>query len=105
MIRGNSALQRKEAITASNEFIREIANEPSLGLYYVQEHVAASVPKLMEVKSQFKECTKETHKEIHSLNNSVYSVKHFGGVVPKHLNTIKQKLEQMNARLASKINK
>ena len=80
MIRGNSALQRKEgktvlmfrnsflfylvsvseqiflciciwicicfflflrkpfvaAITASNEFIREIANEPSLGLYYVQ---------------------------------------------------------------------
>ena len=58
MARGNSSLQRREAVTSTNEFLREIANEPSLGLYYLQEHVSTSVPALMEVKARFKECTK-----------------------------------------------
>ncbi len=40
MIRGNSAMHRREAVLASNEFIREIANEPSLGLYFVQVKTA-----------------------------------------------------------------
>ena len=80
--------------------MREIANEPSLGLYYIQEHVSTSVPSLMEVKGQFKECTRTAHKEIHSLNNSVYSVKHFGHVVPQVLDQIKDRLEKVNQKLA-----
>jgi len=98
-------MHRREAVLASNEFIREIANEPSLGLYFVQEHVSTSVPALMEVKGKFKACTQAAHKEIHSLNNCVYSVKHFGGVVPHHLDSIQSKIERLNEKLASKITK
>ena len=99
MARGNSSLQRREAVTSTNEFLREIANEPSLGLYYLQEHVSTSVPALMEVKARFKECTKAAHAESHSLNNCVYSVKHFCGVVPGHLDRASERLERAIARL------
>ena len=99
-MKGNSQLQRKEAVTAANDYLREIANEPSLGLYFVQEHVSGSVPALMEIKGKFKNATKETKMEIHSLNNSIYSTKHFSQVVPAHLNRIKARLDAANKQLA-----
>ncbi|QDZ21823.1 hypothetical protein HOP50_06g43640 [Chloropicon primus] len=95
----NSTLQRKEAVLASNEYLREVANEPSLGMYYLQEHVKTSVPALMDVKGRFKECTKSAKTEIHSLNNSVYSVKHFCGSVPGHLDRIKARLDDVLEKL------
>ena len=44
--------------------------------------------------------TKETKMEIHSLNNSIYSTKHFSQVVPAHLNRIKARLDAANKQLA-----
>ena len=100
-MKGNSQLQRKEAVTAANDYLREIANEPSLGLYFVQEHVSGSVPALMEIKGKFKDATKETKMEIHSLNNSIYSTKHFSQVVPAQRTALLQEIRARPALASS----
>ncbi|KAF0900386.1 hypothetical protein E2562_031579 [Oryza meyeriana var. granulata] len=35
-----------------DEMIKYVANEPSVGLYFVQQHAQASIPLLLDVKVQ-----------------------------------------------------
>lgn len=60
----DAELTRSQAVEGANDFIMELANEPAVGLYYLQEHVQSNVPVLMEMKGRFKECTKKAHKEM-----------------------------------------
>ena len=41
--------------TAFNDVLYSCANEPSLGMYRIQEHVGVTVPKLVEQRRQLKE--------------------------------------------------
>ena len=41
--------------TAFNDVLYSCANEPSLGMYRIQEHVTVTVPRLVEQRQQLKE--------------------------------------------------
>lgn len=41
----------------SSEFIAQLANEPSIGLYHIQEHVHRAHPKMVSVKVMLFRCS------------------------------------------------
>lgn len=43
--------------TATSDTLQTLANEPSLGLYYVVEHIQRSVPKLVADKATLQKAT------------------------------------------------
>lgn len=51
----NLAVKVKKACNGMNETIHMIANDPSLGLYRVQQHVKKSLPKVVDANNELKE--------------------------------------------------
>jgi hypothetical protein len=54
-IENNELIQKILYINKNiSEYLYLLANEPSIGLYHVTEHVKRTIPKLIEIKNDFK---------------------------------------------------
>jgi len=61
-----------------SSYIRNIANEPSLGLFFVQNHVKLSIPRFVEMKKEVKKKTAASEAVQVDLNFSHTVVKGIG---------------------------
>ena len=61
---GASATHRKEGVTSAIDFTQSLAQEPSTGCFYIQEHVQQSVPKLMKSATLLQGLAAESKDEI-----------------------------------------
>ncbi|KAL6857042.1 hypothetical protein ACP4OV_018424 [Aristida adscensionis] len=55
--------------------IKRVANEPSLGLYFVQQHARASMPLLLDVKGKVVEKTHEVTLHTEDMEDSICAVR------------------------------
>ncbi|CAO2164397.1 unnamed protein product [Urochloa humidicola] len=55
--------------------IKYVANEPSVGLYFVQQHARASMPILLDVKGKLAEKTNEVTLHTEDMEDSICSVR------------------------------
>jgi hypothetical protein len=62
--------------------VKEVANEPSVGLYFVQQHVHKAVPGLLALKSHVQEGTEEAILYTQDVNDALASVKVMNEVGP-----------------------
>ncbi|KAM3190914.1 hypothetical protein ACQJBY_068717 [Aegilops geniculata] len=58
-----------------DEMIKHVANEPSLGLYFVQQHAQASMPILLDVKGKVTEKTREITLHTEDIEDSICAVR------------------------------
>lgn len=59
----------------SSEFIAQLANEPSIGLYHIQEHVHRAHPKMVSVKKELQQRNVEVEEALYDLELSLRAVK------------------------------
>ncbi|CAN8287207.1 unnamed protein product [Cochlearia groenlandica] len=57
------------------EMIKYIANEPSVGLYYIQQHVRNAAPNVLKLNRDVSEKTRETALHTQDLDDSISMVK------------------------------
>jgi hypothetical protein len=57
-----------------------LANTPSLGLFFVKEHVSAVVPKLVERKQELKRTDQKVKEILYDMDYSILSVKSLHGL-------------------------
>uniref|UniRef100_A0ACD6A217 Uncharacterized protein n=1 Tax=Avena sativa TaxID=4498 RepID=A0ACD6A217_AVESA len=58
-----------------DEMIKHVANEPSIGLYFVQQHANASMPILLDVKGKVAEKTREVTLHTEDIEDSICAVR------------------------------
>ncbi|XP_014756437.1 uncharacterized protein LOC100821022 isoform X2 [Brachypodium distachyon] len=58
-----------------DEMIKHVANEPSVGLYFVQQHAHASMPILLDVKGKVAEKTREVTLHTEDIEDSICAVR------------------------------
>ncbi|CAM0911269.1 unnamed protein product [Alopecurus aequalis] len=58
-----------------DEMIKHVANEPSVGLYFVQQHANASMPILLDVKGKVAEKTREVTLHTEDIEDSICAVR------------------------------
>ncbi|KAL6659011.1 hypothetical protein ACP70R_003051 [Stipagrostis hirtigluma subsp. patula] len=58
-----------------DEMIKYVANEPSVGLYFVQQHARASMPILLDVKDKVVEKTHEVTLHTEDMEDSICAVR------------------------------
>ena len=66
--------------TAFNEVLYSCANEPSLGLYRIQEHVAVTVPRLVERQRQLRESSQKVEGAIYDLEYDAKTLADMGRI-------------------------
>lgn len=54
-----TAMRTSRVMDHASEFLRHLANEPSVGQYYVREHVGKSVRQLAEAEATVRAATRE----------------------------------------------
>lgn len=64
------------------DMVKEVANEPSVGLYFVQQHVHKAVPGLLALKSHVQEGSEEAILYTQDVNDALASVKVMNEVGP-----------------------
>lgn len=58
-----------------DEMIKHIANEPSVGLYYVQRHAHSSMPYLLDIRNKVAEKANEVALHTEDIEDSIYAVR------------------------------
>lgn len=61
--------------SAFNEALYSAANEPSLGMYRIQEHVAVAVPRLVEQKQSLQETCQQVEGTCYDLEYDTQTLK------------------------------
>jgi hypothetical protein len=68
-----------ESVTKANkklgEFFYVLANEPSVGLYHVQEHIRKTIPKNTEIKREIRKKYQSIEAITYDINFSIQTVK------------------------------
>lgn len=59
----------------SSEYINLLANEPSIGLYHVEHHIQKSVPKLVQVKKEFKTLDTKVNETGYDMDYALRTIK------------------------------
>lgn len=88
------------------DMVKEVANEPSVGLYFVQQHVHKAVPGLLALKSHVIEGTEEAILYTQDVNDALASVKVMNEVGPpvfsKMISTLNASLQLLPTLYQSK---
>ncbi|ERN13363.1 uncharacterized protein LOC18441605 [Amborella trichopoda] len=83
------------------EMIKQLANEPSIGLFFVQQHTHNAVPFMINIKDKVVEKTRETILHTEDLEDSVRhvsSMKQCGPLIAEQMNSeIKKSLMLMSS--------
>ena len=66
--------------TGFNDVLYSSANEPSLGLYRIQEHIAVSVPKLVEQQRQLRENCQRMEGACYDLEYNTRTLRDMAGI-------------------------
>lgn len=64
-----------------SEFLHLLANEPSIGLTHVCDHIARSIPKLVECKKKLRNTTKDVEKFNYDLDSTLKTIKSLKGII------------------------
>ena len=65
---------------AFNEALYSVANEPSLGMYRIQEHVAVTVPKIVEQRAQLLENCRRVEGACYDLEYDTNALRDMAGI-------------------------
>lgn len=88
------------------EMIKYVANEPSVGLYYVQQHTQNAVPNVITLKNNLVEKSHETNLHTEDLEDSismVQSMKEFGSAIADEMiKDIRESLTLLSAKKTRK---
>lgn len=76
----NTTIRVSRASNKLSEFLHHLANEPSIGLFHVSEHITRSVPKNIEMKKQLKESNRAAEELSYGLDSTLITVKDFGDI-------------------------
>lgn len=80
-----------------SEMIKQVANEPSVGLFYVQQHVHNAVPILHEIKTKVVDTTQEEFICTEDMKDAIRSVKSMKGFGPP---IIEQMIKKLNSSIS-----
>ena len=75
----------------------QLANEPSLGLYRVQEHINSTVPKLLDVKHLCAEQSRALEQRVLGVNESIELITPLGDL--ESLSNVSRMLSRCTALL------
>lgn len=76
----NLATRTYRVVTGFNEALYLVANEPSLGMYRIQEHVAVNIPKVVEQKQTLKDTCQQVEGACFDVDYDTQAVKQMGSV-------------------------
>ncbi|EFJ23797.1 hypothetical protein SELMODRAFT_442733 [Selaginella moellendorffii] len=100
------ALQQAHDLAA--DMVKQMANEPSVGLYFVQQHVHKAVPAIVSLKDQVGDCAHDSGLSTEDAKDALATVKNFKGVGPpviermiKRLNSSIQALQSSRSKESS----
>eukprot|EP00002_Diphylleia_rotans_P006584 TRINITY_DN1594_c0_g1_i1.p1 TRINITY_DN1594_c0_g1~~TRINITY_DN1594_c0_g1_i1.p1 ORF type:complete len:177 (-),score=32.19 TRINITY_DN1594_c0_g1_i1:479-1009(-) len=95
--------QKRSIAMASkvSNYAHVLCNEPSIGLYRIQEHVQKSIPQLAEKRRELDSKTDNTRQHILDVEFSIETIQQMKGAQP-HLSSIRSLL-QSSTLLAEKI--
>lgn len=80
-----------------SEMIKQVANEPSVGLFYVQQHIHNAVPILHEIKVKVVDTTQEEFICTEDMKDAIRSVKSMKGCGPP---IIEQMIKKLNSSIS-----
>jgi hypothetical protein len=80
-----------------SEMIKQVANEPSVGLFYVQQHIHNAVPILHEIKAKVVDTTQEEFICTEDMKDAIRSVKSMKGCGPP---IIEQMIKKLNSSIS-----
>lgn len=63
-----------------NDVLYSVANEPSLGMYRIQEHVAVTVPRLVSQQRQLQESCQRVEGACYDLEYDTRTLKDMAGI-------------------------
>ncbi|KAL2652646.1 hypothetical protein R1flu_020774 [Riccia fluitans] len=97
MVQTESSL--REVHDTITEMLKQLANEPSVGLYFVQQHVHRAVPAIVQLKSQIVDATKEAEyvtQDVKDARNAVKTIKECGPpVIERMIKTLDSTLPRL----------
>mmetsp|Transcript_28225 Transcript_28225/g.39867 ORF Transcript_28225/g.39867 Transcript_28225/m.39867 type:complete len:215 (-) Transcript_28225:2316-2960(-) len=94
-----------KANKSSTEFLYLLANEPSIGLYHVQEHVRKSVNKFSETKAEMKKNSEAITEALVDVDYALLTVKSLVGLKTfSNIQTMLLKSHQIAEKLATQDN-
>ncbi|KAG6547030.1 hypothetical protein Mapa_011647 [Marchantia paleacea] len=89
----------REVHDTITEIMRHLANEPSVGLYFVQQHVHRAVPAMVQLKAQIVDSTQEAEyvtQDVRDALNSVKTMKECGpAVIERMMKTLDSSLPRL----------
>ncbi|BBM99171.1 BLOC-1 related complex subunit 8 [Marchantia polymorpha subsp. ruderalis] len=89
----------REVHDTITEMMRQLANEPSVGLYFVQQHVHRAVPAMVQLKAQIVDTTQEAEyvtQDVRDALNSVKTMKECGpAVIERMMKTLDSSLPRL----------
>eukprot|EP01126_Amoeba_proteus_P047701 TRINITY_DN5465_c0_g1_i12.p1 TRINITY_DN5465_c0_g1~~TRINITY_DN5465_c0_g1_i12.p1 ORF type:complete len:321 (-),score=61.35 TRINITY_DN5465_c0_g1_i12:142-1104(-) len=84
-----------DASAKMSELLHIMANEPSVGLYHVSNHVIKSVPRCVETKNQLKESTKSIKELNYDMDSTLVTIQEL-----KDLNTFNNIRELLSSSIS-----
>jgi len=100
LLDAETAEKVRKANRGLSEYIQLIANEPSIGLFHVQEHIHRTIPKLVEIKNDYRTKGKQISDSSYDLNYSLSCIKNLRGLLT--FQTIKKILDDTTETIEKK---
>ncbi|KAL3684486.1 hypothetical protein R1sor_002508 [Riccia sorocarpa] len=89
----------REVHDTITEMMKQLANEPSVGLYFVQQHVQRAVPAVVQLKAQIVDATQEAEfvtQDVKDARNAVRAIKECGPpVIERMIKTLDSTLPRL----------
>ena len=76
----NLATRTYRVVSGFNEALYLVANEPSLGMYRIQEHVAVNIPRVVEQKQMLKDTCQQMEGACFDVDYDTQAVKQMGSI-------------------------
>ena len=76
----NLATRTFRVVSGFNEALYLVANEPTLGMYRIQEHVAVNIPRIVEQKQTLKDTCQQMEGVCFDVDYDTQAVKQMGSV-------------------------
>ncbi|CAM6087708.1 unnamed protein product [Calypogeia fissa] len=91
----------REVHDTLTEMMKQLANEPSVGLYFVQQHVHKAVPGMVSLKTQMVDTTLEVEYVTQDVKDALNSVKSMKEVGPAVIERMIKTMDSSQPLLAS----
>lgn len=91
----------RKVAKSTSDYLTRVANEPSVGLYHVQDHIRRSIPKFVDIQREVRSTQEKTEEVILDVDYSLATVKSLHGLptftnVNELMNSSIARLQKMN---------